>query len=222
MNLEDIKIKEKIGEGACGVCYLINKNYVLKKLNTPLPVIEIDKFKYFLNYKNDSIMFPIDFLYDDINLYGYITKKAYGESLFNKFSSSNLIKLSMHSIKLENDIKYISDGKIIIEDLHDENILYDKNKLSVIDTDLYLKAGDLYSKKEILERNINSYKNVIKNLTIFSSLKFNCSSFIINKALKYEKLNISASEMIYKLKCDLDKYYKTDIQSIDDIKKVSR
>lgn len=222
MKIDDIKTKEKIGEGSYGICYLMDNDYVLKKLKKPLPVSDIDKFRYFLNYKNDSIMFPVNFIYDDIYLYGHISKRAYGRKLFDIFSSSNLLKMSTHSIKLENNIKYISKGKIMINDLHDENILYDENKFSIIDTDDYVRAGSLYSEKEIEKRNVNYYKRIIKALTLFSSVKFKCNKYIVDRTLKYEKLSMSGSEMLYKIKCDLDNYYKEDIKSMDDIRNISR
>lgn len=222
MNIDDIKTIEKLGQGEFGICYLMENGYVLKKFNIPLPIVDLDKFKYFLKYKNDSIMFPVSFIYDDIYLYGHISKRAFGKRLVDTFSSSNLLDMSTHSIRLENNIKHISKGKIQMFDMHDENVLYDGKKFSVIDTDEYFNMGSLYTVKEVEKVNIGYYKNMIKELTISSLSKFKYNRFIIDKVHKYENLNMSGSEMIYKIKCDLDKYYKEDIKSIEDIGKVIR
>ena len=222
MNIDNIKVGKKLGQGKFGICYLMENGYILKKFNVPLPVVDLDKFKYFLKYKNDSIMFPINFIYDDVYLYGHISKRAFGKRLVDTFSSSNLLNMSTRSIKLENNIKYISKGKIQMFDIHDENVIYDGNKFSVIDTDQYFKMNNLYTIKEVENINIGYYKNMIKELTISNLSKFKYNRFIIDKLYKYEKLDISGSEMIYKIKCDLDKYYKEDIKSIEDIGKVIR
>lgn len=223
MRLDEIKIEKKIDKGLLGKCYKLQNGDVFKKFNSPISVDDIDKYKYFLNYQNDSFTFPFDFVYDDVYFYGHISKFAFGEKMFNIFSKSDLINMSTHSIKLENNIKYVSSGNIIMFDFHDENLLYDGTKFTVIDHDEYCgNKSNLYLAKEIEDINIGYYKNIIKQLVIYNLGSIKDCKFILNKASKYKELKMSGSEMLYKIKEDLDRYFKEDIKTIDDVKKISR
>ena len=52
---EKYKNKTYLDEGDNGICYLIEDNKVLKIFKKPIDVKEVERFKYFLKYKNDNI-----------------------------------------------------------------------------------------------------------------------------------------------------------------------
>ena len=148
MLLKEIGNKKILGEGRMSRCYLLEDGNVLKLFKHTRNLYEMDNFKYFLQYSNDSFVFPFDFIYDSRNFYGYIMKKAPGKTLKQIFSKSTLTNLSNHSYKLERDIDFISSGGIFIYDFHDENVLYDGNKYSVIDPDEYGVRSNIERAKE--------------------------------------------------------------------------
>ena len=64
MNLREIKNKKFLGKGNFSKCYLLDDGNVLKIFNKPKSLYEMDNFKYFIKYSNDSFVFPFEFIYD--------------------------------------------------------------------------------------------------------------------------------------------------------------
>ena len=209
--------KKYIGEGIQGKCYELKNGIILKKFKYPRDIEDIEKFKYFLEYQNDSFMFPFDFIYNKRNFHGYFCKKALGKSLGQTFKDSNLIKMAENSQKLEEDINKVSDGKIRLYDIRYENILYDQNKLSVIDPDEFSHL-DYLTTDQVKRDNNNQYRSLIVNLFL-RNLQFNEQSFKLYRIDDYRRSNIPVSEIIYRIKRDLDRYYNVDIQTLDELKK---
>ena len=114
MKLKDIGSKEFFDKGGLSKCYLLEDGNILKLFKQPRKLYEMDNFKYFLKYSNDSFCFPFEFIYDSRKFYGYIMKRMPGKKLGEVFSASNLINLSKHSYKLEKDIDYVSSGGIVL------------------------------------------------------------------------------------------------------------
>lgn len=219
MKLEEIGKKQFLGEGFMAKCYTLENGNVLKLFNNPMNVSEIDRFKYFLKYSNDTILFPFEFIYDENTFYGYITKRALGQTLGQTFSNSNLLNLSTNSYKFERDIDFVSNGGIILYDLHEDNVLYDGNKYTVIDPDEYEKNdGFLYTK----ESNQAIHRFLINDLFYINLVKFKTSKMLLEKITKYKYLSIKPSQMIVQIKEDIEKYYKEDITTLDDIKNITR
>ena len=221
MNLNDIDKKTYLNKGRCGVCYELQNGTVLKLFNEVKGISEIEKFKNMLKYKNQNFLFPFDFVYDEEKFYGYITKKSLGQTLEDSFSSINLEKFSTHSILLEKNIKSISDGKIFLEDFHPGNIMYDGNIIEVIDTDSYRFKYN-YTTDDVVKENLKRYSFVIYNLLV-NNIKFNKNTnYIIQKAFVYTHTMISVSEILIKLKETMEKYYKEEINTIDDLYAIIR
>lgn len=221
MKLEDLIITKMLGKGNSSKCFTIQNGDVFKKFNNPLDVIQIEMFKYFSNYENESFLFPFEFVYDDKKFYGYITKRFKGETLEKLFPSCNLENLSTHSIKLENNIDYISEGKIVMHDFHSENIMYDKKLLQVIDPDEY-GIRDFYSFKEIKDINFNYYRTMIGKLFLSNIAFSKNTKYIIDRVNEYRVCDIKVSEMILKIKEDIEKYYKEKIDTIEDFNTIIR
>lgn len=219
MQKKEIGKKKFLGKGVLNKCYTLENGNVYKEFGKPLNLVEIDRFKYLLEYKNSSMAFPFDFVYGNKKFYGYITEKAPGIVMEKAFEKSNILDMSTNSIRVEKDIKYISNGLIMMYDFHDNNLMYDGKKFTIIDFDDYNKIS-IYSKDEITKRNTKIYKGLFYEL-FNGILKTNRNtSYVVNRIQKYYHLDMTASEMLYQIKEDLDKYYKTDINKPEDIKQI--
>lgn len=219
MNLREISNKKILGRGAFSKCYLLEDGNVLKIFNRPKNLYEMEHFKYFIKYSNDSFVFPFEFIYDSGWFYGYIMKKAPGETFLCAFPKSNLENLSKHSVKLESDIDYISDAGIVLYDLHDENILYDGFKYSVIDPDENgISRNIIYAR----ENNNKTHSTLLCNLFLSNIEKASNTRLIRENIEKYKKMIIRPSDMIMQIKEDMENYYKEEINTVEDVKKFIR
>lgn len=214
MRLEEIGKKEFLGKGGIAKCYTLEDGNVLKLFNHPRRVCEIERFKYFLEYANDSFLFPFEFIYDSEKIYGYITEKAPGVTLKQAFPTSNLLEMSKHSYKLEKDINFVSRGGILLYDMHDENVLYDGNKYSVIDPDENGRSSDLGS---VFDSNHFIHRILISNLFLENLSKIKRTKVIKDKVTKYKYMSMKPSEMIVQVKDDMEKYYKENVDTIEDV-----
>jgi len=219
MDLNEIKNKKKFAVGRTAHLYLLEDGNILKLFKNTRDLYEIDRFKYMLNYDNDSFIFPFEFIYDSKKFYGYITKRALGKSLESVFSQSNLLDLSTHSLQLEKDIDYVSKGGIALYDFHDQNLLYDGKIFSAIDHD----ENGIYKTEEYAkEINHERHRIMIGKLFENNIEKQKNTNFILDKVTEYKYMDIRPSEMIIKLKEEMDKYYKEDINTVDEVRDIIR
>lgn len=219
MNLREIKNKKFLGKGNFSKCYLLDDGNVLKIFNKPKSLYEMDNFKYFIKYSNDSFVFPFEFIYDSRKFYGYIMREAPGKTLLQAFPKSNLLDLSKHSHKLERDIDYVSKGGIVLYDLHDENILYDGCKYTIIDPD---ENG--ISRNVVLTREANNkgHRILLCNLFLDNIKKLEHTQLIRENIERYKKTIIRPSDMIIQIKEDMENYYKEKVETVDDLKNIIR
>ena len=87
MNLDDFITKKLLKDGKNSKCYLLQTGEVFKQFKPAISPNDVEKFKYFLNYKNESFFFPFEFLCDGKKFYGYISKRALGKTLSESFST---------------------------------------------------------------------------------------------------------------------------------------
>lgn len=219
MNIEDFMSKKLLKKGTTAKCFLLQNGNVFKQFNSPLNISDVERFKYFLNFQNENILFPFDFVCDNKRFYGYVTKRAIGDTLTESFSSSDLEKLSTHSIKVEKNIDLVSQGKILMHDLHSDNVIYDGNLMQIIDPDEY-GIRDIYTVEEIKDTNFKYYRTLISNLFI-NDLEINKNTqYIIDKINLYKYTGYRASEVIIKIKDDMEKYTKETINTVDDFNRI--
>lgn len=219
MRLEEIGKKEFLGKGGVAKCYTLEDGNVLKLFNYPRRVCDIEKFKYLMKFGNDSFLFPFEFIYDEEKFYGYITHKAPGITLEKSFPTSDLLDLSKHSYKLERDIDFVSEGGILLYDMHEENVLYDGKKFSVIDPDENGRSKDIES---VFDTNHFIHRALISNLFIMNLSKTKKTKVIRDKITKYKYMPVRPSELIVQVKDDMERYYKEKIDTLDDINKIVR
>ena len=219
MNIEDFMSKKLLKKGTTAKCFLIQNGNVFKQFNSPLNISDVERFKYFLNFQNENILFPFDFVCDSKKFYGYVTKRAIGDTLTESFSSGDLEKLSTHSIKVEKNIDLVSQGKILMHDLHSDNVIYDGNLMQIIDPDEY-GIRDIYTVEEIKDTNFKYYRTLISNLFI-NDLEINKNTqYIIDKINLYKYTGYRASEVIIKIKDDMEKYTKETINTVDNFNRI--
>lgn len=212
MKKNDLGKKIYLGEGLTSKCYKLSDNKVYKKFKRKRDIIELKKYRDFLEYKNDSVIFPYDFVYKR-KFIGYIYDYSEGLTLSNCFKHINIDDLIFALEKVERDINYISKGKIFMYDVHDDNIIYGNKKLSIIDVDEY-NIKDSLSISDALYSNNIQFKNLINGLIIS-----NIPKELIERFIKYKDFNLS-SYNLYKLKEDINDIYKEKIKTINDIWKV--
>ena len=224
MNINDYKDKKLIGEGEYSKCYEIPNNEVLKVFNVPRKLYTLEKFEYFKDYTNDSFLFPYSFIYDEENFYGYISKKAHGKTLSSVIDDYTFKNLSKNSIKLQENIDYISEGKILMNDVHQNNVMYDGNIFEVIDADFY----DIWSPDNvdrIKKTNAKSHRMMIIDLFLvpfFRQKKQYSHKYIVDKIKSYRFTDIKVNELILELQNDLENYYKEEITKLSSLEKVLR
>lgn len=220
MNLDDFITKKLLKDGKNSKCYLLQTGEVFKQFKPAISPKDVEKFKYFLNYKNESFFFPFEFLCDGKKFYGYISKRALGKTLSESFSSVNLERLSTHSMKVEANIRRISEGKILIDDIHGRNVLYDGETIQIIDTDDYKIIDENIEK--IKSENLYAYKTMICNLFVSNLVLNKHTKNIIDKINLYRYMRITASETIIKIKNEMEKYAKEQIETVDDFNRIIR
>lgn len=219
MYIKEITKKEIFKVSRMGTLYLLDNDNILKIFKEPKRLHEIDKYKYMLKYINESFIFPFEFIYDSEKFYGYITKRATGKTLDLIFSQSNLIELSNNSKNFESNLDYVSKGGIILSDFHSSNMIYDGKKITAIDPD----DNDIY--RSISEAtSTNQYYHKLEICKLFDANIEN------NKHMKLVKDNISKykygkfrpSEIILKVKEDIEGITKEEINTIDDVNNIFR
>ena len=219
MNLEDFISKKLLKKGTTAKCFLLQNGNIFKQFNNPLCISDVERFKYFLNFENESILFPFDFIYDNKKFYGYVTKRAFGQTLRESFSGSNLERLSTHSIKTEKNIDFVSQGKILMHDLHFDNVIYDGNLVQIIDPDEY-GIRDIYTADEIKDINFKYYRTLISNLFITNIGINKNTQYIIDKINFHKYTGYRASEVIINIKYEMEKYTKETINTVDDFNSI--
>lgn len=221
MKLEEIGKKTFLDKGQYGKCYILENGKVLKLYNTPKILSEINKFKYFLQYKNNSFLFPIDFVYDKELFHGYICNKSMGNNIKKVFSKIKFNKLAKTAKTLEKDINFISDGKILIDDFNPSNVLYDNKKIEVIDYDFYNIRNDL-DKNKLKKHNLEELRGLISTLFIDELITNEETRTIVDKIIECENSDNNIDEMIFEIKNVIGSHYKENINSIEELNEILR
>jgi len=221
MDLQQFTNKKYLNRGQCSKCYILPNGNVFKQFNNPLSISDIERFKYFLKYENESFLFPFDFVHDKKKFYGYITKKALGLTLRECFSVSDLENMAKNSQNLEENINYVSKGKIVMNDYHSENIMYNQKMFEVIDTDEY-SIRDYATIEEVTDINMKNHRKLITNLFITNIKNNSHTKYILDRINIYKYSGMPASQIIIKIKEDMEKHYKESIETVDDFNEVIR
>ena len=220
--------KKYIGEGINGRCYEIENGEVLKVFKIKPGIEELKRYKSFLEYSNDSILFPYRFITTKKYIKAYVSKKAPGEKIYNCLGVYGLDKISKDLIKLEKDVLIISKGNIVMYDNHSENMLYDGNKFSVIDVDDYsfYDCPNNFDYTYPYDRNVLKIEGAIFEIFCNEIGKTNLSIKDKNKLFeefrKYLFWNQEPSYQVFKYKNILEKFLNEKIYSLESVKKITK
>lgn len=220
--------KKFIGEGLNGKCYELKTGEILKIFKIPKEISEMKKYKAFLEYKNDSIIFPHKFITNGKYFTGYISKKASGMRMDNCLSLYNFNDISKNLIKLENDIYLLSSDNILMCDNRSENMFYDGQKFSVIDVDEYFfyDCPNEFDNSYCFSRNISKVENAIYEIFCNEISKCNLSindkHKILSNFRKYIFWEYGPSIQILKYKKIIDDVLKDDVLSLENVKQITK
>lgn len=145
-----------IGIGSTATCYLTKDFRVLKVFrNTFNKIIRFERYGNFIShmglvseYQNDSYVAPDEMLIKNGKCVAYLYPYVDGKTLHTIKRTTLLTELFLENYdKLDSDTKEFSKSGLKFEDLHDKNIIYNKNYY-MIDLDATklkdLPIDDLY------------------------------------------------------------------------------
>lgn len=172
-----IKQGELLGKGKYAKVYDYNGK-AIKIYRNDLDRKRIKSIKTMSKYNNDIFIFPEKLVYIDDSIKGFTQEKVEGITLLEmKFAvlrdyfDVDFELLYEDYKKLKEAIKKISDEHLIIYDLHDENVMFDKG-FKVVDTEDY-KIDYTRSKQDIYKSNMINFSdlfvNEFLNLNAFST-----------------------------------------------------
>lgn len=147
MNIKEIENFKKIGEGKCANIYTNEgKVYkILKQDSDSRKFYNKQKLEQLTGIKNDLCVFPNEILEDkNGELLGYSIDLVEGRPISEMIKSLSFEELQAAIEKAKNDIGEISDQKILFEDMHYDNVMWDEETKSIriIDTDFFVKVDD--------------------------------------------------------------------------------
>lgn len=220
--------KKFLGEGIYGKCYELKSGEVLKIFKIPRDIDDLKKYKRFLEYKNDSVLFPYRFNIEKRHIKSYICAKAPGDKIYNSLAQYDIFNISKHLFKLERDIGFISNGNIIMYDNHSENMFYDGVKFSVIDVDEYDFYDYVYKHDlaYVYDRNMSKIETcmyeIFCNEISKTELSNNDKHVIYDQFKKYIFWDCNPSSQILIYKNILEKFLNENITSLDSVKVLTK
>lgn len=161
LDLENMVI---IGEGKEGIVYKYNNNQCIKifnvnRNNSQLLKINEDKFKLFTTLETEKIIMPTDLLYNSDNcISGYLMKYIDDKFDIDFIRSKNIGEIIKELNDLKRDIEILNENDILINDLKQPHLLYNKG-FYLIDSSLYSK----YQYDKVLNYNARERNNCLIN-----------------------------------------------------------
>lgn len=156
------EIKSYLGAGYYGECYELANGRVLKIFKIPKRKQNLEKYYHFLEYRNETIIFPDEFITNLFHFQGHISDKAPGKNISDCIAQSSILLTAKALEKADSDIKVISDGGIIMSDIHPGNVFFDGHKISFFDVDEYRVADN--GKEEIYYKNTHMVRKALLSL----------------------------------------------------------
>lgn len=226
MNIKEIENFQKIGEGKCANIYTNEgKVYkILKQNSDSRRFYNKEMLEQLVRIKSDLCVFSNEILEDENGeLLGYSMDLVTGRPISEMIKSLSFEELQVAIEKAKNDIGEISDQKILFEDMHYDNVMWDEeNKnIRIIDTDFFVKVDN---NVDVLHSN-----NMKFDSSIISMIEPVISKYGItqNEQLKpfYDSLDLtykdgkrlSISEYILNLKSVMEKDFNKQFNNLGEI-----
>lgn len=228
--LEKIQSKEKIGSGKCANLYREGNDVykIVKQDSDSKKLYGIENIEELTTIKSEICIFPKEILIDNENSFvGYIMDYVPGTKLKNIFSKIPLKQMREIINKAETEIEDLSQQKIIFDDMHYDNMMWDAsdNCIKIIDTDFF-KFGDDIPTEEVKKGNLSKFN---KEMEIVIGLKDYTLNKYLSRNKEYidfykewnnryenaEKLNVC--DLIDKIKQIAEKDFGIEFNSISEI-----
>jgi len=170
VDIEEIKNLEKIGSGGCSVVY--------KDGNTVYKILKEESKRFYSRYynkealenlksiNNDTFVFPDEILENsDGELLGYSMDFIEMDYLRDSIKNLSFEKIERIMNKAEEEVKKLTQNNIMINDMHEANIMYDlkSEEIKIIDTDFFAKNKEM-DEAELNLFNNNKFSGVIKDV----------------------------------------------------------
>ena len=145
--LKEIENSKKVGAGKCADLYKKNEE-VYKLIKQDAKRLYSKTIESLIGIKNRTCVFPNDLLVDENNqLIGYTMDYVQGTKLKDIFSQIPFEQMKEIINQAELGITEISENKILLDDFHFENMMWDSEEkcIKIIDTDFFKKDEDISS-----------------------------------------------------------------------------
>lgn len=131
---------KRLSRGVSARCYVTDTGDVFKKYYQKVGYVNI--LRLLSDFESDKFIFPRDlvFLHDtkDENFVGYLMRYAQGERFDKLDENIKMRNFLKHMLELEKEMLRLTEQGLIMIDLNQRNIFYDKEKgFLVVDTDLF-------------------------------------------------------------------------------------
>lgn len=224
----EIETYDKIGAGACANLYKKDKLvYKILKENSK-GLYRSGSLEKLAGIRSSLCIFPKEVLKDQNGIeLGYTMDLVVGRKLKDIFQDLSFEQLEQILANAEIGIKELSEQKIVFDDMHFDNMMWDEENKSIriIDTDFFKFAEEI-STEELNKSNKTKFNNQIETLIglrdgILSKYlgrneeytKFYKEYF--KRGLKGEK--VSPYELIEKIKSVAEKDFGTEFTSISQV-----
>ena len=209
--IEEHKVKY-LGSGIEGSCYLLDDGITIKVLFEERTSEDCLKFK---DIENPSFVFARNAGFINGNIVALFTEYVEGNSLVKHIpSEQKIITLGEQLQELVNDIKSLSDLNITVKDFHCDNIIYDNEKFTIIDTDGYTCDDKNNEKSNIREIMTKIYGTLLFQIIRYEEIR---REFISYGKIELLENPLHYSQKLTKLICDLT---EENIETVDDANKV--
>lgn len=221
---EKIKKLDKIGEGKCANLYR-NDNDVYKIIKQDAKKIYGKGIEALVGLKSEICVFPKELLRDNENGFvGYVMDYVPGTKLKNVFSKIPFKQLQQIIDKAQTGIEDLSEQKIIFEDMHYDNMMWDDEdkSIKIIDTDFFKLSDDILI-EELKKSNLSKFNRQME--TIIGLEDYTLKKYLSrNKEYKefYKESNnnrgkLNVCELIEKIKKIAERDFGTEFNSISEI-----
>lgn len=191
INQKKLNRLTKINEGACAIVYKYDTKTAIKVLKDNINgMYELKEFEKIVGIKNDTFVFPQKIVSINGEFSGYLMEYVDGYLLDNVISGIDINTLIESIKKVETDLKKISNDKIVIEDLNQGSLMYDRktNRIRIIDTDFYTKQENAIT-EDCYAYNIKQFNTMIQmELGILNGQETNILRYLQSK-LEYQALD---------------------------------
>ena len=178
---------QRLNRGVSARCYVTDTGDVFKKYYQQIGYVNM--IRLLSEFKSDMFVFPRDLVFlrelKDENFVGYLMRFAQGQRFDSLDENIKIRPFIKHMLELEREMLRLTEQGIIMEDLNQGNIFYDKEKgFTVVDTDLFDVTLDDSFKQMYRESIKDLAESVVSQLIGLGRYE--------NKAIQQEVFNCAA------------------------------